>query len=379
MLLESPIKTVEALVFRYPIDIPIATSFGFMRDRPAVFVRVEDADGAVGWGEAWCNFPQVGAEHRARLIGSLLAPLLAGKRFPSPANAFQLMNAQTAVMTIQTGETGPIAQSIAAVDIALWDLAARRAGEPLWRFLGGASPQLKVYGSAINPTEPERTVEGAWKAGHRAFKLKVGFGLDRDRANLNAIRQLLGTNIPIAVDANQAWDLDHAQTAATALEEFGLAWLEEPLRADRPWAEWETIAQASAIPLSAGENLIGVESFDAAIASKTLRIVQPDIAKWGGFSGCIPVAKAIIDAGLSYYPHYLAGGIGLLASAHLLSATGGQGLLEVDVNPNALREQYCGPVGDIVDGYIELGTEPGLGLEPDFGKISAFRVYSADL
>ena len=79
---------LEDFVYRAPIETPVQTSFGLMRDRPALFVRVTDSEGAVGWGEVWCNFPTVGAEHRARLIGSVFAPLLEGRRFASPEAAF---------------------------------------------------------------------------------------------------------------------------------------------------------------------------------------------------------------------------------------------------------------------------------------------------
>ena len=115
------------------------------------------------------------------------------------------------------------------------------------------------------------------------------------------------------------------------LEPFGLDWLEEPLRADMPWDTWKELAASTTIPLAAGENVAGGGAFDAALAAGALRVVQPDLAKWGGFSGCLPVAKAIRAAGKRFCPHYLGGGIGLLASAHLLAAAGGDGLLEIEL------------------------------------------------
>src|SRR5476649_1071973 len=84
----SRIARLEAFVYRAPVDTPVQTSFGIMRDRPAVFVRVTDTDGVQGWGEIWCNFPTVGAEHRARLVDAVFAPLAQGKTFASPETAF---------------------------------------------------------------------------------------------------------------------------------------------------------------------------------------------------------------------------------------------------------------------------------------------------
>src|SRR3546814_4317399 len=101
------------------------------------------------------------------------------------------------------------------------------------------------------------------------------------------------------------------------LEPVRLDGLEEPLRADRPWAEWRALREATAIPLAAGENLMGDAAFDAALVEGGLSVVQPDLAKWGGISACLPLAGRIRAAGRRYCPHYLGGGIGLLESAHL--------------------------------------------------------------
>jgi L-alanine-DL-glutamate epimerase-like enolase superfamily enzyme len=363
---------LEAFVYRAPIDTPVQTSFGIMRDRPAVFVRVTDTEGATGWGEVWCNFPTVGAEHRARLVESVLAPLLEGKAIASPESAFLALTAQTDVLAIQCAEPGPVAQCIAGIDIALWDLHARRRKQPLWRLLGGNSATIPVYASGLNPTAPEKLAAQKRAEGYRAFKLKVGFGRERDRANLEALRAIVG-NLPLMVDANQAWDLETAADISASIEEFSPAWLEEPLRADRPWHEWLQLGKRTSIPLAAGENLAGFTAFDRALESHALAVVQPDIAKWGGFTGCLTVAKKILAHGLRYCPHYLGGGIGLLASAHLLAAAGG-GMLEVDANPNPLRSLTCGALSRVTEGTATLSEEPGLGAPPDLAALRDFAV-----
>jgi L-alanine-DL-glutamate epimerase-like enolase superfamily enzyme len=355
------IRSVRALVFRAPIDTPVVTSFGVMRDRPMVLVSVEDEDGVVGWGESWCNFPTVGAEHRARLVESVIAPLLEGQTFHRPQEAFRLLTAKTAVLALQSGEPGPIAQVIAGVDIALWDLAARRAGVSLWRMLGGESPRIRVYASGINPDRPEKLAAKRRGEGYTAFKLKVGFGADRDVANLRALRSALGDDVELMVDANQAWSLQEAVEMAPRLDGFGLRWLEEPLRADAAWNDWQVLARHVRVPLAGGENIGSDEGFDAALHERALDVVQPDMAKWGGFSGCLPVARRILDAGLRYCPHFLGGGVGLLASAHLLAAVGGGGLLEIDANPNPLRSLACGPLNRVENGVASLDEAPGLG------------------
>jgi L-alanine-DL-glutamate epimerase-like enolase superfamily enzyme len=370
---EIPVRIarLDAIVLRCPIETPVRTSFGTMRDRPAVFVRVEDVDGAVGWGETWCNFPACGAEHRARLLESVVAPLVVGRPFASPAAAFDAMAQATAVLAIQSGEHGPLAQAIAGVDLALWDLAARRWGEPLWRLLGGRSDRVEVYASGINPDRPEAVVAARRSAGYRAFKLKVGFDDARDLRNVAALRDLLGADAALMVDANQGWSLEQAERQARALEPYRLGWIEEPLRADRPAAEWSALAMSTATPLAAGETLAGFDAFDAAIAARRYAVVQPDVAKWGGISGCWPVIERVRAAGLRYCPHYLGAGIGLAASAHLLAAVGGDGLLEVDANPNPLRSALCPHLEAVDDGFAWLGDAPGIGIEVDPARLNA--------
>lgn len=356
---------LQAFVLRCPISTPVRTSFGTMVDRPAVFVRAQDADGSVGWGEIWCNFPACGAEHRARLLETVLAPLLLGQAFSGPVQAWQQATRKTRILALQTGEHGPLAQVIAGIDLALWDLIARRAGLPLFRLLGGTRSTVPVYASGINPDGPEGVVARQRAAGYRAFKLKVGFGLERDIGNVTAVRALLQPGDAFMLDANQAYNLDEATEMLKQLRPHGIAWLEEPLAADAPLSDWLTLRQRSSIALAAGENLQGEATFAEAITSGAFDVVQPDLAKWGGISGTWPVIQRIRAAGLRYCPHYLGAGVGLLASAHVLAAAGGDGLLEVDANQNPLRSGLAPMLASVVDGQVNLGDGHGLGADFD--------------
>jgi D-galactarolactone cycloisomerase len=366
------VRSIEAFCYRYPLATPVVTSFGKMLNRPAVFVRVTDEDGVAGWGEAWSNFPAPGAEHRARLVNEVLAPALVGRKFGDPAQAFEALSKGTEVLALQCGEPGPFAQAISGIDLALWDLSARRQRLPLWRLLGGQSRTIKVYASGINPAGAAQTAEAALKRGHRALKLKVGFGVETDLANLTALRTIVGTGM-LATDANQGWSVDQALEMLPRLAAFDLRWLEEPIRADRPREDWRRLRAAAKMPIAAGENISSVEAFKDVLAEDVLGVVQPDIAKWGGLSVCAGLARDILNSGKTFCPHYLGGGIGLLASAHLLAGIGGDGWLEVDANDNPLRDLFCGPVAHVTDGTIILGEEPGLGFTPDLSGIAGYR------
>jgi L-alanine-DL-glutamate epimerase-like enolase superfamily enzyme len=376
MVLDTPItiKNIKAFVFRAPIANPVKTSFGIMTNRPAVFVRLEDSDGVVGWGEIWCNFPNCGAEHRATLLEESIKPLLINQSFNTPEEIYHFISAKTAVLAIQSGEYGPIAQTIAGIDLAAWDLFSRKANQPLWRYLGGANPRMKAYASGINPDNPERSIEALLKDGFISFKLKIGFNETVDAENLHNIRKLI-PEYQLMVDANQAWDFPTALDRIQSIREFDLHWIEEPIRADSPMIHWQKLSRIDKVRLAAGENMVGEKSFEEAILSGAFGVIQPDIAKWGGISGCLPIIKTLKQHGVEYCPHYLGGGIGLMASAHLLAASSSSGMLEIDSNPNPLRSLLSTPLNNISDGKITLTEIPGIGIDLDLNALSQFLIH----
>ncbi len=369
------VAQLDVFVFRAPARPPVQTSFGIMRDRPAVLVRVTDSEGAVGWGEIWCNFPTVGAEHRARMTLAYCRPIVTGRAWHHPRACFDALTERFAVLALQTGEHGPLNQIVAGVDTALWDLYARRRGQPLWQALGAEEAKpVQVYASGLNPTAPETLALQKRDEGYRAFKLKVGFGADRDLANLRTMRDALGDRATMMVDANQAWSFDEACEAGQRMADFDLLWLEEPLRADQPPQRWKALSQRQPLTLAGGENLAGFAQYSDFIATEGMAIIQPDLGKWGGPSGCLDVAKQTIAAGKWYCPHWLGGGIGLAASMHLKTAVGGPGYVEVDANPNPLRDLLAMPAFTVRDGWVQLSNAAGLGVVPDLAACREFQV-----
>ena len=366
------IARLEAHLFHAPIATPVRNAFGAIAHRPAVFVRLEASDGAHGWGEAFGNFPPGGAAHRASLAAHVFAPLIAGAPADDPSGLRAMLERRTEPMAIQCGEPGPFAQVIGAIDQAAHDLAARRAGQPLWRFLGGRDPRVRVYASGLGPDHVVELARAKRDEGYRAFKLKVGFGAERDVANLAAMREALGDAATIMVDANQAWSPDDAPARIGELAPYRPHWVEEPMRADVPFAAWQSLARACGQPIAAGENLRGEAQFRDALDAGFLAFVQPDVGKWGGVSGCAGVARQAAARGVTLCPHWLAGGVGLAASMHLTAAAGSpSSFVEVDANPNPLREDVF-PFA-VREGTVTLGDAPGLGIEPDLRALARFR------
>jgi len=371
------IARIRIHVFSAPMDKPVVASFGAIDRRAAAMVAVEDAGGAVGWGDIWGNFPSITMEYRARLAGRLLPDLLLGKTVDDIPAHYAAAMRQVRVLAIQSGEYGPVAAVVAAADQALWDLAARRRGLPLRRLLAAdARDRIPAYASGLNPDDGPEMAGQARQAGFRNFKLKVGFGDSTDRGNVAAIRRDMQQGERLFVDANQRWDLETAQAAAGWLADEGVGWLEEPMRADAPDADWRRLRAAMRLPLAGGENLADHGLIDRALG--WLDIMQPDVGKWGGVSDNTAIARRALAAGRIYCPHWLAGGLGLLHSANILAAVGGGGLLEMDVNPNPLRDAVTAGALRLADGHVRLPDGPGLGVEVDLRAMAGWSVASAE-
>ncbi|MCF3936675.1 mandelate racemase/muconate lactonizing enzyme family protein [Acuticoccus sp. M5D2P5] len=371
------IARLTTMVLRMPLDHPMPTAFGLMDARATLLVRLEDRDGAFGWGEIWCNFPTFGGEHRAQLAERIVGPLLLGTPVV-PGEAAAGLETRLATLALQTGEFGPLAQVIGGIDMALWDLAAGRAGVPLHRLLGSTTDDVPAYASGINPTRPGDTVRRAQAEGFRAFKLKLGFGRERDLANAEEVAAALQPGETFMVDANQGWQREEACAMAAALLPLGPQWLEEPLPADASRADWSAVADIG-IPIAAGENMRGLGAFEDALDAEWLSVAQPDAGKWGGISGGLAVARRALSAGRRFCPHHLAGAIGLLHAAHLLAAAGGDGLLETDSNDNPLRTALVGDLPPLQNGRWPLPSGPGLGREPDRAAVTPWIARETEI
>ncbi|MEP3278214.1 MAG: mandelate racemase/muconate lactonizing enzyme family protein [Stappiaceae bacterium] len=374
------IARIEAWAFRSPTKKPVATSFGVMHDRPAVLVRVEDGDGAFGWGEIWANWPAAGAEHRVHLLEMDVAQLVLGNRADTPAEFFHKLDTQTQIRAVQCGEVGPFAQVIAGLDIAVWDMAARRAGLPLRRLIRADAPDsVPAYASGIQIAAAGDLMPHARAEGHQRFKLKVGFDIHADIAAVHEAVAELANHELIACDANQAWSLEQAQAFVTGVADAPLHWLEEPLPVFADLREWQNLAANTAIPLAGGENIIGETDFDHAIKVGALSVIQPDVAKWGGITACLAVAQNALANGRRYFPHFLGAGIGLAASAELLAGAGGDGLLEVDVNDNPLRSLFFDGCEPISDGSWTCNNGPGLGINSIPAELAQFQTLYTEI
>lgn len=372
------IARVDAWCYRVPIANRVVTSFGAMTSRPAVFVRLEDTDGAFGWGEIFANWPAAGAEHRARLLVEDVSDLIFDKAFGQPSDLFEHVRRETHIRALQCGEWGPFAHVISGLDIAFHDLLARRAGKPLARFLNpGSASSVPTYASGIHIRDADRVINESRALGFDAFKVKVGFDLAGDVESVYRTCSALRDGERLFTDANQGWSADEAVAFLDGIQDRPVGWLEEPIPADAPVEDWKRVSDASRIPLAGGENIVGDADFDSAITSGIFGVIQPDVAKWGGVSQCRKVAARATGQGRLYCPHFLGGGIGLAASAAVLASIGGEGLLEVDSNENPLRAAFELWRKGEDRSRFQIRDKPGLGIVQLPEDIGQFLTLSA--
>jgi L-alanine-DL-glutamate epimerase-like enolase superfamily enzyme len=180
----------------------------------------------------------------------------------------------------QAGAVGPLMSALCAVECALWDVAARRADVPLHRLLfDNPRPEVEIYASGINAPLPVDLIDSHLSQGVRLFKLKLGFGDDADRANLDALAKHLAGRARLAVDANRNWTLAQAERWLDVLADFDVVWLEEPLRAGEE-ESLERLFNQNKVPVAAGENVMMTPGGDTRVlADFPAHVLQPDLTK----------------------------------------------------------------------------------------------------
>lgn len=371
------VERLSSLHLEVPLAEPRRNAFGTQKTRAALCVCLHFDDGTIGWGEVFCNWPPGAAAHRSNLLRNVMRPLVERRLFDSPAEMVQRLETATHLLALQSGEPGPFSQVIAGLDVAAWDAVARRADQPLWSVLSDreAPAEVPAYASALTGRNLDKILPGLVADGWCGFKLKVGFDPSDDVANLRRLRSLVGPNAAIMADANQVWDISSARDLLPRFAAEGVTWLEEPIAADSPADHWSELAGFGLVPLAAGENQRGVADFDS-IATAGVRVLQPDIIKWGGLSGAMQVAHLAQRHGVTFAPHYLGGGIGLAATAHLAAATNAM-WLEYDVTENPLRDQLLGDALSVRDGHVLLHDNLGHGATPDLDALAKHVVNFA--
>lgn len=353
-----------------------------MRGINSRFVRVHTDQGLTGSGE---TLDTIGAED---IINNHLGPALKGRNpLDIEGIYFDLWTWQSIPGGIppvfMRGMGGPYLSAMSGIEIALWDLAGKAMGVPLYRLLGGRlRNELAVYFHSGNPQQAKTMIE---ETGVRAFKTGIdgvtqrgnaekGFDpgkianwsvtnqqIDEIVAHVGAMREAAGPVVEVALEAHTRYDVEGAIQIAKAVEEFRPMWFEEPVPSDNP----DTMAfvrRATRVPIACGENIYTRYGFRPFLEAQAASVIQPDMAKGGGLLEGKKIAALAEIYHVPVAPHGVASTLGKVAYAHVCSTIPNFRILEwahyYNDALNALTDK-----ADYKDGFVTLSERPGIGIE----------------
>lgn len=350
------IETVEARLYLIPLKEALTDSMhGEMHGFEIVTASVRDSDGAEGVGYTYT----CGRNGRAvRACLEEIAEIVAGEE----ASRIEHLWRKVWWAMHYGGRGGPTVLAQSAFDMALWDLAAKKAGQPLWRHLGGAEREVKVYAGGIDlmltADELIAQTEGNLAKGFRAIKMKVGRDrLSEDVAKVAAMRDFLGEGFPLMLDANMKWTADQAIRAARAFAPHDPYWLEEPCEPDDIAGNARVLAEGG-LPVANGENLRTLQDFKNFIAAGAVSFPEPDVTNCGGVTSFMKIARLAEAFGLPVTSHGAHD-----VTVHLLAAAPNASYLEA--HGFGLDEFIENPL-EIRDGVALAPERPGHGLAFDW-------------
>ena len=368
------IASIETFHLSSPLERPFGWSQGWIGHRSVGLVKVTTDDGIVGWGEG-CG----GAA--AAVVEDDFAPALIGQ---DPINRIGLWQKMFSMQYNANIAVGMAGSAISAVDTALWDITGKAVKQPVYQLLGGrVRDKVAVYATGLYYTEgefPTRLLDearGYVEAGFKGMKTKVGgLPMDEDVRRVSALREAIGPDIKLMVDANQAYNATSAIRIGNRLSDLDILWFEEPVNA-QDIEGYLQVKSALPIAIAGGENLRTRYEFSPFLSRRAYDIVQPDVINVGGITEMRNVAMSANTNGIQVNPHVWGSPIMIAASLHVASTippcppSGDpepyvqEPVMEFDRTPSLIREGLMAPSFDQEDGFLSVPDGPGLGIEID--------------
>jgi len=378
------IEEVNTYILKTKLKEPFSFSQRWFKERTAMLLEVKTDEGLIGWGEAYGP-----SEIISPVIENGFKPYLIG-RDPTAINVIWefLYNRFR-----DYGQKGIVIEALSAVDIALWDITGKMMGVPVYKLLGGAfRKEINAYATGLYVKESvykdnmvlESLVEEAEeyvKEGYKAIKLKIGFGPERDIKYTGKIREAIGPDIKLMVDANHAYNTFDAIKVAKGIEKYNIDWFEEPVIPEDIQGYIE-VKNAINIPIAGGECEFTRFGFKFLIENKAVDYLQPDTCSAGGLSECIKIVALASAYGVFYNPHVWGSGIAIATNLHLISclppSPGAlyprEPMLEYDNTENPFRTEILKEPLIPRKGKIKVPEKPGLGIDIDRDVLKKYCV-----
>lgn len=359
------IKRVDTRHYILPLSHPMTdATHGVMTHFEVILAELETEYGRIGYGYTYtigCGGTAIKA-----LIERDLRPLLIG----ADATRIEQIWERMWRCMHYVGRGGLVSFAMSALDIALWDLKGKREGLPLWKLLGGYSSRVRAYAGGIDlQLDPDEMVEQTrcnLQKGFRAIKIKAGRDkLSEDVERLRAVRDCVGPDMPVMIDANMRYTVERAIRAAHAFKPYDVFWFEEPTIPD-DYKGMARIAREGGIPLAAGENLHTIYEFRHSIEVGQVAFPEPDVSNIGGITNWMRVAKLAYAHNLQVTSH----GVHEL-HLHLLAAIPNASYLEVH---SFGLERFIKNPPLLDGGMMTPSDEPGHGVRFDWGRLAEYEV-----
>ncbi len=346
-----------------PEEHRVRSGAGLKLARQAALIEIETDEGLSGVGP--CSFGSASVDLFAvrSLVEHAIRPMLVGR---DPHHVQRLWDEiYYGVIVRVLGPRGMGVAMLSAIDIALWDLKGKAVDLPVYSLLGGpVTDRILAYGSSIywsTPDEAAAQARAFVDEGFGAVKLKVGIDVRQDLDSLAAIREEVGPDVDIMVDANQCYSADLAIKIGRELERYDVLFFEEPLPIDDIDGH-KHLADALDVRIATGENLYTRWGFEPFIHQRAVDVVQPDASRCGGISEARRIGELAGAFHLHGAPHTFSDVFTVMASVHVMAACPNYVILELDRTYNPLMTALVETPLTVSDGYVELPTGPGLGL-----------------
>ncbi|MFQ5425968.1 MAG: mandelate racemase/muconate lactonizing enzyme family protein [Gaiellales bacterium] len=355
-----------------PEEHRVRSGAGYKLRRQAAFVEIGTDEGISGVGP--CSFGSASLDlgSVATLCDNTFADALVGE---DPHRIEYLWDKIYYGSIVRVHGVRSVGVAIlSAIDIALWDLKGKALGAPIYDLLGGAfRDPVPVYASSVYwapPAEAAAQARAFVDQGFKAFKVKVGLDVRNDLASLHAIRDEVGMEIDMMVDANQCYTRHLALRVGRELEKLNVLFFEEPLPIDDVEGH-AFLADKLDVRIATGENMYTRWDFLPFLTAKAVHVVQADASRVGGISE----ARKIFDLASAHHlhaaPHTFSDALTAVASLHLVAAAPNAAILEYDRTYNEIQERLVTNPPELRDGTIELPTGPGLGVDVDWDFVES--------
>ncbi len=376
------VTAVTAMILRTNVTTPFTSARGWWyKTKNAMLVHVETDEGIDGWGEAYGP-----AECTKAVVDSLLAPLVIGQDPMDTDVIWEKMYQRIEDYAPQ----GFGVAAISAIDIALWDIKGKKFGVPVYKLLGGAfRSEVTPYATGLYFTFEEGdfitpAVEEAVKykeLGFKGIKMKIALNRKDEFERVKAVRDAVGNDVEIMVDANHGYSLYDAQYLARKFEPLDISWFEEPISAHdlNGYADLRT---KTSIPLAGGENNFTRYAFKDIIEKRAMDIIQPDLCCCGGITEVMRISALAEVSGTTLMMHVWGSAVGLFAALNVMAALPpaphswkpAPVWMEYEQTESPFREKLVNEPVRRENGVVKIPSGPGLGFTINEEIINKYRV-----